>query len=66
MYLYYKVYTTVAYFVQWWQCSIALFCGLQERHAEEVRKKKLSQSEDGNAAAGDAAKWLTDRWIPSS
>jgi len=26
---------------------------LQERHAEEVRKKKLSQSEDGNAAGGD-------------
>jgi len=29
---------------------------LQDRHAEEVRKKKLSQSEDGNAAdAGEPA-----------
>jgi len=26
---------------------------LQDRHAEEVRKKKLSQSEDGNAAGAD-------------
>lgn len=33
--------------------SIVALCHLyvlQERHVQEVRKKKLSQSEDGNAA----------------